>query len=493
MVRFDAGVDDEWACAAPVFLVNEGASAVDVGGGVGAGEGDPEPVAEAAGGELSVVDERQQGEAVETVLGRQCVAEAADGGVGAVDGRTERRGLDGEDPGKDDPGRAEAVEEVEVGRDFRFEAAPRWAGGGDDEFGALVEAVAGVVEGVDGGAGLEVEVAGPVDALEQVAEELVDVVDVEFGGVVAGDDEQVFGEAHLALAEDGIGLGQQFHGASGRGVGDVALAADSQKQGMNAGGVDGVDGVDAGQDSRDERAGQLVDQGAEGGVFLGGAADGGEGPDGAVAVVDALDGHDRKVVDEGVVAEVVAEGAFGLGAGRVDVADQGEVGLGGDQGQTVAGADQGDAVAGQSAGEGEFGQAFGQGHDGGNGEAGRAADGDGDRKRIAATNGRGVVDADAAVDLVMEADFAVGQVVVTGQLDTVHAEVGVAKSGPVGVFGVNLGECDERAAVARPGDELGKLAERRLVGEDGAGANPAGQKGEGGAGQAEEPQGSAES
>src|SRR5262249_6469737 len=83
----------------------------------------------------------------------------------------------------------------------------RGAGGGDDELGALVETGAGVVEGVDGGGGLEVEVARPVDALEQVAEEAGDVVDVEGGVVLAGDDEQVLGQRELPLAEDGVGAG----------------------------------------------------------------------------------------------------------------------------------------------------------------------------------------------------------------------------------------------------------------------------------------------
>ena len=81
---------------------------------------------------------------------------------------------------------------------------------------------------------------------------------------------------------------------------------------MDPGGVDRVDGVDAGQDGRDEGAGQLVDEHAEGRIFLRGAADAREGPDGALAVVDALDAEDGEVVGEAVIAEVVAEGALTL-------------------------------------------------------------------------------------------------------------------------------------------------------------------------------------
>src|SRR5262249_35619605 len=160
------------------------------------------------------------------------------------------------------------------------------------------------VEGVDGGGGLEVEVARPVDALEQVTEEAGDVVDVEGGVVLAGDDEQVLGQGELPLAEDGVGAGEQLLGKAGGGVGDVALAADGEQEGVDPGSVDGVDGVEAGDDGGDDGAGQLVDDLAEAGVLLGGPADDGKGPDGARAVVDVLDLEDGEVVGEAVVAEV---------------------------------------------------------------------------------------------------------------------------------------------------------------------------------------------
>jgi hypothetical protein len=62
VVGFEAGVDDERAAAAPVFVGGEGVDAVDVGGGVGAGEGDPEEIAERLGDELGVVDEEEEAE-----------------------------------------------------------------------------------------------------------------------------------------------------------------------------------------------------------------------------------------------------------------------------------------------------------------------------------------------------------------------------------------------------------------------------------------------
>ncbi len=62
VVGFEAGVDHERAAAPPVFVFDEGVDAVDVGGGVGAGERDPEEVAERLGDELAVVDDGDKAE-----------------------------------------------------------------------------------------------------------------------------------------------------------------------------------------------------------------------------------------------------------------------------------------------------------------------------------------------------------------------------------------------------------------------------------------------
>ena len=62
VVRLDAGVDHQRAAAAPVLVVGERVDAVDVGGGVGARERDPEEVVERLGDELAVVDERRSAE-----------------------------------------------------------------------------------------------------------------------------------------------------------------------------------------------------------------------------------------------------------------------------------------------------------------------------------------------------------------------------------------------------------------------------------------------
>ena len=56
-------------------------------------------------------------------------------------------------------------------RDLRGQFPPLRPGGGNHHLGALVETVAGIVEGVDGGAGLEMQVAPPVDPLQHMLEE----------------------------------------------------------------------------------------------------------------------------------------------------------------------------------------------------------------------------------------------------------------------------------------------------------------------------------
>ena len=138
------------------------------------------------------------------------------------------------------------------------------------------------------------------------------------GSSSCGDDQQVLRQRQLPLAEDRVGDGEDLLRPALGGVGHVALAGDGQEQRVDAGRVDGVDGAHAGDDAGDDRAGQLVDQLAEGGVFLRRPADRGERPDGAVAVVDALDPEHGEVVREAVIAEVVAERPFGLATGGID-------------------------------------------------------------------------------------------------------------------------------------------------------------------------------
>ncbi len=68
-----------------------------------------------------------------------------------------------------------------------------------------------------------------------------------------------------------------------------------------------------------------------------------------------------------------------------------------------------------------------------------------------------------ALDLVVQADFAVGCVLVAGKLDAVHAEVGMSPAGLGDVFRVDLRQRDERAAIEWPAHLLRQLRDCRFV------------------------------
>src|SRR5262249_54338884 len=79
------------------------------------------------------------------------------------------------------------------------------------------------------------------------------------------------------------------------------------------------------------------------------------------------------------------------------------------------------------------------------------------------------------MNLVVQADLAVGPVFVTGKLDAVHAEVGMPPSRPGHVLGIDERQRHERATVAGPAHQLRELTNRRLAIEDGAMVNALGQ------------------
>ena len=141
---------------------------------------------------------------------------------------------------------------------------------------------------------LEVQVARPIDALQHVPQERGDVVDVELRIVGLVDDQQVLGQRQLPLAEDRVGLRQQLLRPLRFGERPVALAADRQQQRMHAGRIDRVHAVHAGQHGGNHRPGQLVDQLAEDRVFLRRPADDRERPDRIVAMIDLLDAQHRE-------------------------------------------------------------------------------------------------------------------------------------------------------------------------------------------------------
>src|SRR5712671_3856197 len=118
--------------------------------------------------------------------------------------------FDCQDARKDDTRIAESVGDSQVAWYFRRQFEARRSDSCDDHLRAGIEGSAGVVECVDCGFRLEMEVASPVGAHQDVAEERGDVVQVESWVVGVVGDQQEFRERKLALAEDRIGLREQF-------------------------------------------------------------------------------------------------------------------------------------------------------------------------------------------------------------------------------------------------------------------------------------------
>ena len=94
----------------------------------------------------------------------------------------------------------------------------------------------------------------------------------------------------------------------------------------------------------------------------------------------------------------------------------------------------------------------------------RASDEYADTERFAFFDCVCVVDSDVSSDLVVEANFFVRPVVVSGELDSVHSQVGFEDSGIERVFGVDLGEKHKGSAVVRPTLDLWELVYCGFVG-----------------------------
>ena len=406
------------------------------------------------------------------------------GGRGLPDGRVGRgveprsgfhpRTLDGHHAREADPRIAEAVRQRHERRELPRQGPPGRAAGGHDELRAGIEPAARVVERVDRGLGVEVAVAGPVNPREQVRQERGHVVGVESGGIPAGDDEQVFGERELPLAEDRRRLRQQFGGPVARFPGQVPLAAHGQQQRMHARGVDRMHARNPRQHRRDHGAGQLVDEPAEERVFLGWPAHHRDRPDRPLAVPHVADPQHGEVVPAGIVAEVVAEGPFRLHGGRRHAALDHEVGVGVDGRSALAG-DHRDPMPREHAGEREFGESLRQRHHRRDGQRRGPPHEDRHLQRLAPRERLGVVHADAAVELVVQPRLAVGLVVVACELHPVHAKIRMLRAGRGRILAVDSRQRDERPAVAWPRHHLREPREGNAAKQHRAGPHPLGQ------------------
>ena len=89
--------------------------------------------------------------------------------------------------------------------------------------------------------------------------------------------------------------------------------------------------------------------------------------------------------------------------------------------------DHSDTVTGQSTGECQFPDVFRKWHDCRKRHGWCATDSDGHRKRFVGLESLLVVDTYPSVELVMETDFFVGDVLISGELDPVHAQIASSK------------------------------------------------------------------
>ena len=110
---------------------------------------------------------------------------------------------------------------------------------------------------------------------------------------------------------------------------------------------------------------------------------------------------------EAVVAKMVAERPFGLELAGMDFAENAEIRVGANWQRPAFLLREADAPSAQGASEGQLGHALGQGHHGCDGKRGRPADVDVHGQRLSTFERGGVVDADAAMELVVQPDFAI--------------------------------------------------------------------------------------
>ncbi len=191
--------------------------------------------------------------------------------------------------------------------------------------------------------------------------------------------------------------------------------------------------MNARQHIGNQRAGQLMNERAEGGILLRRAPHRGKGPDGIRAVMNRLHLQDGKIVRQTVIPKVVAEGPFRQRAPGIDRSRNDEIGFCRHR-QAVGRRHQRDTAAAKQAGKGQLRHPLRQRHHCRHIEAGRPTNKDIDPQRFTATQSLGVVNTDAAVDLVMQARFLIGLVAIAGDLHPVHAEVAMAPAGAGGIF-----------------------------------------------------------
>ncbi len=273
--------------------------------------------------------------------------------------------------------------------------------------------------------------------------------------------QQILGQRQLPLAKQGIRLGEQLLGLGLFRIRCIALTADSQQQGVHACDIHGMNRLDSRDKVRDRRPGHFMDQGTESRVFLRRPANGSKRPDCSWSVIYMGDPHDREVMDQAVIAKMVPKGTLRPCLINKDMTAETEISLRRCQ-QTIWGLDHLQAMAAKQAGKRQLRHAFRQRHDRSKAQAGRTADKNVDRQRLPLFQGRGMMNTDTAMNLVMQAGFVAG-ILIAGNLHAVHSQVGASPAFASGSFGIDLRQSDKRATVIGPGDELRQLGQLRAL------------------------------
>ena len=114
-------------------------------------------------------------------------------------------------------------------RDLGTQISPLRTCGRNHNLRTLIDTRSRIVQSIHGRPGLKMQVAFPVNSLQDMPEIVCDVMDIERRLILLSHDEQILGERQLPLSEDCIGCRQYFLRSTAGSVRNVAFAADREQ------------------------------------------------------------------------------------------------------------------------------------------------------------------------------------------------------------------------------------------------------------------------
>ncbi len=196
MVWFDASVDDQAAGNGEVFVDERGSNAVNVHRWIAPRESDPRKVVQGARRKGSIIYQHNQRPAIDGAARVDQVACSLPlSWIGCI-GRCQSIGFHAQDTRHNRSWIAPVLGQAQQGGNFARQLAARRSAGGDYQFRSAVEAVTRIIERIHCRPRMEMQIARPIDALQDMAEESLQVVNVQAALRVLGDP-QVLGEGKL--------------------------------------------------------------------------------------------------------------------------------------------------------------------------------------------------------------------------------------------------------------------------------------------------------